>query len=331
MQTLKAQAKTMGLGVAMYHLYHAPRGLVHRYLKRDPIRRAMDSQAQLEMENAAYKLKPLPEFGTGTALDLYFLSGNKFWYQTAFCAYSMSQHSKVNLRPVIYDDGTLEPEQQAEFQRLFANVQIVSQAAIQARLDAALPEKQFPYLRQRRLTYPNLRKLTDIHIDSSGWKLVLDSDMLFFQSSTLLINWLRSPQSPCHMVDVETAYGYSPALMESLAGTPIPDRINVGISGLNSSLLDWDELEFWCKTLIEQEGTHYYQEQAIVAMLMARQTCVVASEKDYVVLPDRAEVRSPKAILHHYVADSKPWYFRYGWRNAVRGVRNQESGVRSQD
>ena len=321
MQTLKAQAKTMGLGVAMYRLYHAPKGLIHQYFKRDPIRRAIDSQAQLAMENAVYTLPPLPDFGTGTALEISFLSGNKFWYQTCFCAYSMAQQSKVNLRPIIYDDGTLQPNQQAELQRLFPNVQIVSQGTIQARLEAHLPAQQFPSLRQRRLIYPNLRKLTDIHIGSSGWKLVLDSDMLFFQAPTLLINWLRSPQEPCHMMDVETAYGYSSTLMESLAGSPIPDRINVGICGLNSSALDWHELECWCKTLIEREGTHYYQEQAIVAMLMARQPCTIAPAADYIVLPDRREVRSPKAILHHYVADSKPWYFRYGWRGVVRSEK----------
>lgn len=319
MQTLRSQAKNIGLGVAIYHLYHAPKGMIYHYVKRDPIRRAIDSQAKLEMENAVYQLQPLPGFGTGNALEIHFLSGKQFWYQTCFCAYSMAQQSKVNLSPVIYDDGTLAPNHYIEFKRIFPNVRIITKEVIQAQLETHLPEQQFPYLRQRRLTYPNLRKLTDIHIGSSGWKLVLDSDMLFFQPPTFLINWLRSPQVPCHMVDVETAYGYSQSLMTSLAGVSIPDRINVGICGLNSDDLDWHELEFWCKTLIEQEGTHYYQEQAIVAMLMARQNCAIAAEADYLVLPDRAEVLSPKAVLHHYVADSKPWYFRYGWRNAVIG------------
>lgn len=317
MQTLQSQAKAMGLGVAMYHLYHAPKGMIHQYLKRDPIRRAMDERAQRAMVAATYRLKPLPEFSRDTALEIHFLSGKQFWYQTCFCAYSMAQSSDIPLRPIIYDDGSLEPSHQAEFERIFPQVQMVSKEAIQARLETYLPQQQFPYLRQRRLTYPNLRKLTDIHIGSAGWKLILDSDMLFFRSPTLLLDWLRSPQIPCHMVDIETAYGYSSSLMASLAGTPIPDRINAGICGLNSSALDWDELEFWCKTMIEQEGTHYYQEQAMVAMLMARQPCTIAPPSDYIILPDRPEVLAPTAILHHYVADSKPWYFRYGWKNTL--------------
>jgi len=271
------------------------------------------------METAAASLPPLPDYGTDAPLEIHFLSGKKFWYQTCFCAYSLAQQSRVNLRPIIYDDGSLEPEYQSELRRIFPNAQIISREMIQARLDVYLPVQHFPYLRQRRLTYPNLRKLTDIHLGSAGWKLVLDSDMLFFRSPTVLLDWLRSPQQPCHMIDVETAYGYSPALMASLAGIPMPERINVGVSGLNSSSLDWEELEFWCKTMIQQEGTHYYQEQAMVAMLMARQPCTIAPATDYIVLPDRAEVRTPRAVLHHYVADSKPWYFRYGWRHVVQG------------
>lgn len=314
MQTLRSQAKTMGLGVAMYHLYHAPKGMIQRYCKRDPIRRAIDAQARLAMENATYQLPPVPTFDTSTAFDIHFLSGENFWYQTCFCAYSMAVQSQVNLRPIIYDDGSLKTSYQEELRRIFPNVEIVTLERTQARLDEWLPQQQFPYLRQRRLTYPNLRKLTDIHVGSSGWKLVLDSDMLFFRSPTFLLDWLRSPQTPCHMVDVETAYGYSSTLMTSLAGTPIPDWINVGICGLNSTTLDWDELEFWCKTLIEREGTHYFQEQAIVAMLMARHTCAIAPSCDYRVMPDRPEVLAPSAVMHHYVADSKPWYFRHGWK-----------------
>lgn len=310
----------MGLGVALYTLYHAPKGWLQHYCKRDPIRRRIDTRAQQHMEAAAYQLPSVPDFGTGKPLDIHFLTGKRFWYQTCFCAYSMAHHSRVNLRPLIYDDGTLEASHQAELQRIFPTARIISTETIQARLNTLLPEQHFPALRQRRLHYPNLRKLTDIHITAAGWKLVLDSDMLFFRSPTFLLDWLRSPQVPCHMTDVTTAYGYSPALMAALAGVPVPERINVGISGLNSSTLDWEELEYWCRTLIDREGTHYFQEQAMIAMLMARQPCAIAPANDYIVRPDRAAVMSPHGILHHYVADSKPWYFRHGWQTAIASV-----------
>jgi hypothetical protein len=108
--------------------------------------------------------------------------------------------------------------------------------------------------------------------------------------------------------------------MQALAGAPIADRLNVGICGLKSEDIDWEQLEYWCKTMIETHGTHYYQEQALIAMLMAGQPCTVAPTEDYIVMPNQAEGMDPRAILHHYVADSKPWYFRYGWQHIANSI-----------
>jgi hypothetical protein len=77
-------------------------------------------------------------------------------------------------------------------------------------------------------------------------------------------------------------------------------------------------MEFWCKRLIEEEGTHYLQEQALVAMLLAGKSCDIAPAEEYIVLPNREEVMNPKGTLHHYVDNSKRWYFRYGWRHILK-------------
>ena len=230
----------------------------------------------------------------------------------------MAQQIQINLRPIVYDDGTLESKYIQEIKRIFPNAKIILLEEIETYLEQYLPESKFSYLRERRLNYPNMRKLTDIHVGSRGWKLVLDSDMLFFRSPTFLLNWLQSPQTPCYMVDTKTSYGYSEALMSSLTGTTIPERLNVGICGLKSEDIDWEQLEFWCKTTIEKEGKHYFQEQALTAMLLANKDCVVAPALDYQVMPAKEEAINPKAILHHYVCDSKPWYFRYGWKHIFK-------------
>ena len=58
-----------------------------------------------------------------------------------------------------------------------------------------------------------MRKLTDVHAGRTGWRLFLDSDMLFFARPDFLLAWLADPRQPCHMIDVVSAYGYSPGLM----------------------------------------------------------------------------------------------------------------------
>lgn len=305
------------LGKTLYQLYYKPKGLLEKTLQRGVINSTLDNYAKKKMESAAYQLPALalqPPY-----YDIHFLTGDRFWYQTVFCAYSLIQQSKISLRPVIYDDGTLLKVYQQEILRVFPNAIIHLKAELDTQIESYLPLSKFPCLRERRENYPNLRKLTDVHIGSEGWKLVLDSDMLFFKRPDTLLDWLKSPQNPCHMVDVETSYGYSIPFMADLAAAPIAERLNVGICGLNSSDIDWEKLEYWCKALIEREGTHYFQEQALVAMLMAGQTCVVADEADYDVMPDKDEILDPSAVLHHYVSTSKPWYFRHAWKQVTKG------------
>jgi len=312
----RSWAKHVGLGVMVYRLFHRPRQFLQRWHRDGIGTMANLAVAQRQMERAATRLQPLPQ-REGVPLDVYYLSGRKFWYQTVFCFYSLALQTDLNLRLVVVDDGTLSRQYQNRIRRVCPTVRFVLAAEIQERLDAVLPWERYPTLRSRREEYPNLRKLTDIHAGGRGWKLVLDSDMLFFHPPVALLNWLQNPQNPCHMVDTETSYGYSPALMEQLAGVPIPERINVGITGLQSDAMDWDELERWCRTQIDQQGSHYYQEQALIAMVMAQQTCSVMPAEDYIVMPTVDEVRHPKAQLHHYVADSKAAYFHYGWRQVL--------------
>lgn len=310
-------AKTLGLGLAFYRVYHVPKQWMAQCRQKGLLNLVSERRAQQQMKRAVLQLPPaLPR--PGQQYDVSFLSGHQFWYQTCFCFYSLLQQTSLNLRPVIYDDGSLTAHNIRSIQRLFPQTKFVLINDIEATLDRTLPTQRFPYLRSRRLTYPNLRKLTDIHTHAHGWTLTLDSDMLFFRPPIALLEWLRSPQNPCYMVDVETAYGYSPALMTELTGAQIPEQINVGICGLNSESIDWDELEWWCKTLIEQEGTHYYQEQAMTAMLMARQPCTVMPAAEYKIMPSLPEVVQPQAILHHYVAESKAGYFRHGWRHIIQ-------------
>lgn len=310
-------AKQLGLGVVLYRLFYTPKRFLQDCADEGVIALAQTRWGQWQMEQAVTQLEPMSVSASATPLDIYFLTGARFWYQTCFCMYSLMQQTSLPLRPVLHDDGTLRSCHIEVIRHIFPNVTIMPIADINDRLDQVLPAQQFPTLRSRRLDYLHLRKLTDIHSGSQGWKLVLDSDMLFFHPPTGLLEWLQSPQQPCHMVDTTTAYGYSAALMQELAQAPIPERINVGICGLNSSAIDWQELEYWCKTLIEREGTHYYQEQALIAMLMARQPCTVAPHQAYVVMPDCQEVLHPQATLHHYVSASKSWYFRHAWKHIV--------------
>lgn len=268
-----------------------------------------------QMEAAAFRLPaPVPAPNQEPGLEVWFLTGKRFWYQTAFCAWSLARHTQRELVLHLVDDGTLRSDQEQQLRRLFPSGDTRWKHEVAAELDQHLPVSRFPVLRQRWSDYINIRKLTDIHLGSRGNKLVLDSDMLFFQRPDELLAWWDQPDGPCLMLDCVESYGYSRELMEELAGASIPPLLNVGICGLASELINWEELEYWCQILVEREGTSYYLEQALVAMLAARSSPTVMPRGRYITFPTRKQTLAGEGVLQHYVADSKPWYFGEAWR-----------------
>lgn len=272
------------------------------------------------MEMAATTL-PRVEFA-GPSLEIWYLTGNKFWYQTVFCAWSLANYSKRNIALRLVDDGTLTELQINHMRRIFSDVNVHTASSCDSTINKLLPVEKFPRLRGLRSVYPHIRKLTDVHVGSTGKKLVLDSDMLFFSCPQSLVNWLESNTvvSPIYMKDVVECYGYPRPFLERLAGKKLPQRVNVGICGLHSDTMDWGELEYWCEELQSRFGNSYYLEQALVAMLVARQNGFQVPSEDYIVLPSFRQVKNKAGILQHYVAESKKHYFKFGWQGVTCDV-----------
>jgi len=319
----KTLVRRFGLGRVAYWLWYAPIGaLKTSFAVGGPVEQWRDHRAHAEMTVAAAQLptQTLPPPPGGWP-EVHFLTGARFWDQTTLCLYTLQAHAGHALHSVVHDDGTLTTSMVRNLKRIFPHMVVCLRSEDEARIAAFLPPARFPGLQaERHRSYPNMLKLTDVHAGGHGWKLVLDSDMLFFRRPDFLLDWLRAPDRPLHLVDVKESYGYSRPLLESLAGAPLPARLNVGFFGLRSDLFDWEELESWCQRLIEREGTSYYLEQALGAMLCAGGHCAVAPVEDYQVLPLEAECRAPRAVLHHYVAGSKRGYYRHAWKAALARI-----------
>jgi hypothetical protein len=316
---LGGQLRDLGLGRWWLALYHQPKSQM-RDLWREggPWGRRETEQQRALMEAAADGLPPLPHHPDLPRVSLHFLTGRRFWYQTAFCLHSLGRVTPdVTFEAHIYDDGTIDDATAERLQRLGPGIAIHSLAELNARIDAVLPEHRFPALRERRRNYPHLRKLTDVHAGQTGWKLVLDSDLLFFRRPAFMLDWLAAPDRPFHAVDCQESYGYSRALMAQLAARTIPPLVNVGLCGWRSEELDWERLEFWCAQLLAREKTNYYLEQALVAMLVAGRPAAIAPRADYLTKPSLDEARHPQAVMHHYVDTSKAGYFRHAWRQVL--------------
>ena len=314
---LRALARRLHFGSLSYLLWHRPRGAVEKSCRAGgPWNQWLDHRGEAAMRRAAAQLTPRADTH-GIAAEAWFLTGRRFWHQTAFCAWSLLQQSDDSVRPGFIDDGSFDDALVAESQRLFPGSLVRRANECEALLDTTLPVAKFPALRGQRRTYIHLRKLTDAHVSHRGWRLVLDSDMLFFRRPDALLAWLSTPDRPVHMLDVHDAYGYPAATLAELAGRPVPECVNVGICGFRSDTLDWEKLEAWTAELLARHGTSYYLEQALIALLAATADPLRLPREDYRLLPDLAECRKPTAALHHYVDLSKRGYFRDAWRHVL--------------
>ncbi len=322
----------MGLNLGLWKVLERQKQSLRTYRQEGIANVMLKKRGEGEMRVAAANLPPLENniANSPATFDIHFLSGDKFWHLTVFCAYSMHLACPgIRVRPVVYDDGALTEYGINNIKRIFPHAQIVTQAEIMSEIDDYLPESRFPTLRRLRYEYFFIRKLTDIHARRAGWKLYLDSDMLFFRSPDELIDWWRAPTKFIHMQDARRCYGYSDSLMEKLAaGKQLPDMLNAGLYAVEREAIDWDKIEDNSKRLLEAEGLQFFFDQAVTALLMADHNGDVVAAEDYLIFPSREEVERPTAVMHHYTAESKVWYFRYGWRHiARRAVKNTGSVV----
>ncbi|AZI25842.1 glycosyl transferase [Pedobacter sp. G11] len=263
---------------------------------------------QKSMIESSSLLPPVKSYGDG--LEIYFLTGKKYLYQTLFCIHSLVKVSQQQFRFILIDDGSFDENLINLIQKQLPQSEIITQETINKNLAQQLPLNLFPVLHQKRKEYSHIKKLTDIHTINGGWKLVLDSDMLFWANPVELISWLQNPQRPIYMYDCEQSYGYSATLMQNLCGSPIPDRVNVGVIGLNSKQIDWVAIEKWVAALEKKEGTSYYLEQAISAMLLSDSKNQVLDELQYIVNPTVQQSQRKEEMLHHYVDRSKILYYK---------------------
>lgn len=308
-----------GPGRLLYLGYHRPAAWLGDLIRDGgPRQRKRTEAGRLAMIEAAALLPAQPPIAAG-APRIHFLTGARYWHQTAFLLVSLSPH--LAFRPVIHDDGSLAGPAAEALLRLCPSAEIRTESEARQRLDHLLPAARFPRLRARREAWVLFRKILDVHVGESGWNLFLDSDQLCLRHPRLLADWLRSPTTPLHMTDVDNAYGCPLAILDSIAGSPVPRRLNTGILGLRSDQIDWERLEWFCAELDARARPHYYHEQALTALLLAGQARLVATPiKDYVVLPGADEGRTPDAVWHHYVAQSKRWYYQLRWRDFAPSI-----------
>lgn len=301
----------------LYQLWFRPKAGLERSLRAGgPFEQWRTRRARGAMRVAAGSLPAIPVRAPHHDEPcLVFLTGSRYWEQTAFCLRSLQVQTPGKMWPVIVvDDDTLQSHERSALEAAFPGMPVAGGARLRDALDATLPRGRFPALRSHRESFVLLRKLTDVHAARPGANLLLDADMLFHRRPDALLEWIENPAQPLVMTDCKESYGYDRARLSALTAAPLPPRVNTGVCGLVSARIDWDRMEHWTRLLLETRGSSYFLEQALVALLLSNSPHRFLSATDYVVGPSPREILAPRACLHHFVALTKRDYFRHAWR-----------------
>lgn len=305
----------MGIQKIIDYLYRYPLSKI-RQIKRfgGLLSYVKMKRDEAKMKTVAWWLPKVVSHDDG--LPIYMLTGKNYIHQTLYFIKSLVKHNDERFKIILVDDGSFDEALVQKLLEQLPGVVLVTQAEIEKNLSLRLPKSQFPHIYKKRAEYPHLKKLTDIHtLSYSAEKLVLDSDMLCWQCMPEVMDWLKKPDGAICMQDCQPSYGYSPQLMNRLAGAHVKPLINVGLIGFPSRWISWTDLEFWIAELEKHEGASYYLEQALTAMILVNRPLNMLPAIHYQVNPKEME-EDPAffCTLHHYVDLSKKYYLTTAWK-----------------
>ena len=303
------------LGKLAYYSVFRPFWFCARFFRHDGfVGTVIARREDARMKEAALLLPPVAAPAPGPSYTAHYLTGAAFFGLSGFAAYSLQRHSAGQVAPVFHSDGRLDAPTIAKLRGVFPTAGFVTDEEQRERLAAHLPPERFPALNRARDELVTMRKLISGHLGRRGWNVFIDSDTLFWRSPGFLLDWYRQPSGAFCMQDNATAYGYDESLLTRLAGRPIPPKINVGLLGLRSESIDWDFLEHCTRELFATPSTKYFTEQALTALLLARQPFCYAPPADYFIPVRVEQCLSREGVFQHYCGDARHWLYRRAWR-----------------
>jgi len=243
-----------------------------------------------------------------------FLTGQRFWHQTVFCAQSLELAAGCHLPLEFFDDGTLGPKYLQLLRSVFPHARLVASAEIRDRIETNLPRNRFPVLHAIRGRVVLMRKLMDLRAGCTTPSLYFDSDMLFFSRPKHLLAWAAQPAGQLHMFEAQfRGYVLSSAQAHSLLGHDVRPNVNAGLTAIHDGRIDWEHFEWFCARLDDAQRRHTLIEQTLTALHFASTGAEALPADEYRlcdVLPDEP----PPCVVLHYVNVAKLNYRTTEWR-----------------
>lgn len=207
---------------------------------------------------------------TETTCEIHVLTSAKDWLNLMWTLKSFYWASARRYRLCIHDDGSLNEDHQRTFKQHFPQSRFIKRQDADKAVLASL--KNYPRCLDFRKTNKLSLKMFDFaHYLRSDRMLLLDSDILFFEPPTVLLNRIESPDYPLNTVngDVASAYTVDPAVVKACSGFDMLERFNSGLGLIHKESLNLD----WIEEFLGLPGIigHFWRiEQTLYALCSSR-------------------------------------------------------------
>jgi hypothetical protein len=272
-----------------------------------------------QMKKAVRQLPPI-EFSKDKVLEVCYLTGEKYWHQTIFCAYTLARSLNGRVGIKLYSDGTLTDDHIRMIRKVLPGVESIPEMQVISYLDAILPEKKYPTLRYLRNWHPFFRRLTDIHT-SPSWTMHLDSDMIFFDKPGQVLAAYEK-KSSIYMKE-RLANSYFVDTVDHLRDKHHINcirNVNGGMIAYDNDKIDYIDLEEKANyLLLKYPGAGPAQiEQTLMSYVLYTQTAVPLDEHKYAVFYDKLPALNDLQIVRHYIFKAKFPYLTNEWKKVIR-------------
>lgn len=207
---------------------------------------------------------------TDYTCEIHVLTYKDDWLNLLWGLKSFYHYSKRHYALCIHDDGTLNSEQQAILKYHFPYARVIDRDQAEKKVLPSL--ERYPRCLEFRKTNHLSPKIFDFaaYLESDRM-LLLDSDVLFFQEPTELLERIENPKYGYNTVngDVASAYTVEPSLVAKQCGFQVIDRFNSGLGLIHRASLNLA----WIEEFLELPNIigHFWRiEQTLFALCSSR-------------------------------------------------------------
>ncbi|MEO1180564.1 MAG: hypothetical protein AAFX51_06850 [Cyanobacteria bacterium J06636_28] len=180
----------------------------------------------------------------GTDCEIHVLTSAKDWLNLMWALKSFYWASNRHYALCIHDDGTLTSKHRDIFQHHFPKARVIERKIADDFVLAGL--SNHPRCLEFRKNNHLAPKVFDFAAYlNSDRMLLLDSDILFFEEPTALLNRIENPQYQLNTVNGDTASAFTvdPALVKKQCGFEMVERFNSGLGLIHKASINLDWIE----------------------------------------------------------------------------------------